>query len=144
MDEAEGLEIDTFGNPPEHAGPVAVDAVPHHLAHDAADLQETADAIELGHPDRHFVPADFGRQRTALRVDEPRLAGGGPDARIALHPLHQQLEVANRQVQIRIQLAEIVEVPQAYRFQASIESRDHAGPHLSAAAICAPHYAKVW
>ena len=59
MDEAEGLVIDTLGNPAEHAGPVAVDAVPHHLAHEATDVLETGDAIELGHPDRHFVPTDF-------------------------------------------------------------------------------------
>jgi len=43
-------------------------------------------------------------------MDEPRLSGSGPDARIALHPLHQQLEIANRQVQIHVQLAKVVEV----------------------------------
>src|SRR5271165_4578608 len=81
VDEADGLEIDALGDPAEHAGPVAVDAVPHHLAHEAADLLEAGDPVELGHADRHLVPADLRHQRAALRVDEPRLAGGGPDAR---------------------------------------------------------------
>src|SRR5271165_2992546 len=90
VDEADGLEIDALGDPAKHAGPVAVDAVPHHLAHEAANLLEAGDAIELGHPHRHLVSTDFRHERAALRVKEPRLAGGSPNARIALHPLHEQ------------------------------------------------------
>ncbi len=33
VNEAKGLEIDAIGDPVKHAGPVAVDATPHHLAH---------------------------------------------------------------------------------------------------------------
>src|SRR5262249_4415925 len=98
VNEAEGFKIDAFGDPAEHAGPVAVDAVPHHLAHKAADLFEAGDAIKLGHADRHLIPTEFWHQCAALRVDEPRLAGGGPDSGIALHSLHQQLEISDRQV----------------------------------------------
>ena len=76
-------------------------------------------------------------------MDEPGLAGGGPDPRIALHPLHQQLEVADRQVQIHVQLAQVVEVLQAHRLQAGVEGLDDARAHLPAAAIGAPHHAQV-
>src|SRR5208282_3635034 len=144
VDEAERIEIDALGDPPEHAGPVAVNAVPHDLAHEAADLLKAGYPIKLGHAHRHLVPTDFRHQRAALRVDEPRLAGGGPDARIALHPLHQRLEVADWQVQIHVQLAQIVEVLQAHRLQSGVEGLDDARPHLPAAAISAPHYAQVW
>src|SRR5262252_6598480 len=96
VDETDGLEIDALGDPAEHATPMAVDAVPHDLAHEAADLLEAGDPVELGHAHRHLVPTDLRHQRATLRVDEPRLAGGGPEARIALHPLHQHLEVADR------------------------------------------------
>src|SRR5271165_2429876 len=135
VDKADGLRTEALGDPAEHAGPVAVDAVPHDLAHEAADLFEAGDPIELGHADRHLVTTDFRHQRAALRVDEPRLAGGGPDARIALHPLHQRLEVADWQVQIHIQLAQVVEVLQSHRLQAGVEGLDDARPHLPAAAI---------
>jgi hypothetical protein len=30
---------------------MAVNAVPHHLAYKAPDLQETRNAVEFGHPD---------------------------------------------------------------------------------------------
>ena len=60
-----------------------------------------------------------------------------------LHPLHQQLEVAGRQVQIHVQLAQIVEVLQAHRLQAGVEGLDDARPHLAAAAIGAPHHAQI-
>ena len=132
MHEAEGLEIDALGDPAEHAGAVAVDAVPHDLAHEATDLLEARDPIELGHAHRHLVPADLLHQSAAQRIDEPWPAGGGPDARIALHPLHQELEVADRQVEIHVQLAQIIEVLQPHRIQASIERVDNAGPHLPA------------
>src|SRR4051812_16266505 len=55
MHEADRFEIDALGDPAEHARAVAVDAVPHHLAHEAADLLEAGDPIEFGHADRHLV-----------------------------------------------------------------------------------------
>jgi len=102
-----------------------------------------ANPVKLACAQRHIVPADLRHQRAAQRVDEPRLAGGGPDARIALHPLHQQLEVAERQVQIHVQLAQVVEVLQAHRLQPGVEGLDDARPHLPAATIGAPHHAQV-
>src|SRR5262249_4714200 len=76
-------------------------------------------------------------------MDKPRLAGGGPDARIALHPLHQQLEVADRQVQIHVQFAQGVEGLQAHRLQAGVEGLNDAWAYLPTAAIGAPHDAEV-
>src|SRR5215470_13476974 len=72
MDETERLDINALGDPAEHSTTMTVDAVPHDLAHEAADLFETGNAVELGHADRHLVPADLWHQLTALRVDEPR------------------------------------------------------------------------
>src|SRR5262249_14947800 len=83
VDEADGLEIDALCNPAEHAGFVAIDAVPHDLAYKAPDLFETGDPVELSHAYRHLVPAHLRRQHAALRVDKPRLTGGCADARIA-------------------------------------------------------------
>src|SRR5262249_35944123 len=102
VDETDKLDISGFGDPAEHATAMAVDAVPQDLTDKAADLIETSNPVELGHAYRHLVPADLRPTRAGPRVDEPRLAGGGPYARIALHPLHQQLEVADRQVQVHV------------------------------------------
>ena len=66
MNEANGFEIDALGDPAEHAGAVAVDAVPHHLTHEAADFLEAVDPIEFGHADRHLVAADLGHQLAGL------------------------------------------------------------------------------
>src|SRR5262245_33735768 len=100
---------------------MTVDAVPHDLAYEAADLLETGDTIEFGHTHRHLVTTDLLDQIAALRVDEPRLAGSGADTRIGLHALHQHLKVASWQVQIHVQFAEVVKVLQAHRLQSSIE-----------------------
>ena len=138
MNEANGLEVDALGDPAEHARAVAVDAVPHHLAHEAADFLEARDPIELGHADRHLVAADLGHQRAVLRMHEPRLARRRADARIALHPLHQDFEVADRQVEIHVELAEVVEVLEVDLVQARIEGFDDAGADLAAATVGAP------
>ena len=50
-------ETDALGDPTEHASPVAVDAVPHELAHEAADLLD-GDPVELDHAHRQLVPAE--------------------------------------------------------------------------------------
>ena len=143
MNEADRFEIDALGDPAEHAGAMTVDAVPHHLAHEAADLLEAGDPVELGHADRHLVAADFRHQCAASRVDEPRLARCRSDPRIAFHPLHQHFEVANRQVEIHVQLADIVEVLKLHTIESCIESLDDAGADLAAAAIVSPDHAQV-
>ena len=70
-------------------------------------------------------------------MDEPGLAGSGTDPRIAFHPLNQQLEITGRQVQIHVKFTDVFEVLQLHRLQAGVEGRDHARPHLPAAAIVA-------
>src|SRR5260370_1125020 len=97
VDETDGLQIATLGDPAEHATSVAVDAVPHDLAHKAAGLLEAGDTVELSHAHRHLVPTDLRHQRAALRVEEPRLAGGRPDTRVALIPLHKQPALPRQQ-----------------------------------------------
>src|SRR6266704_395492 len=122
---------------------MAIDAVPHDLAHEPANLAEAGHTIEFGHAHRHLVSTDLWDEGAAPRMDEPRLAGGGPDARVALHSLHQQLEIASGEIEIHVQLAQVVEVLQTHGFQARVEGLDHAGPDLSAAAIGSPHDAQV-
>src|SRR3954465_14779929 len=46
-------------DPAEHAAAMAVDAVPHQLAHESANLLEATRAIKLDHADRHFIAALF-------------------------------------------------------------------------------------
>ncbi|MBA7672865.1 hypothetical protein ES703_81052 [subsurface metagenome] len=137
MNEAGGFEIDALGDPAEHARAVTVDAVPHHLAYEAADFPETVDAVELGHADRHLVAADFGHQCAGLRMNEPGFARRRADPRIAFHPLHQDLEVANRQIEIHVELAQIVEVFETDFVQSGIEGFDDAGADLPPATVLA-------
>jgi hypothetical protein len=60
---------------------VAVDGVPHDLAHEAADLLETGHAVELGHADAHLVAAIFADEPEAIR--NQGLPEQVPSARIA-------------------------------------------------------------
>ena len=143
VDKADRLQISALGDPAQHAATVAVDAIPHDLAHKAPDLLEAVHAIEFGHAHRHLVAADLRNQGVALRVDEPGLAGCGPDARVALHPLHQSFEIARREIQIHVQLADIVKVLEAHRLQSSVEGLDDSGTDLPAAAIGALLHAQA-
>ncbi len=76
-------------------------------------------------------------------MDEPRLARCRADARITFHPLHQDFEVANRQVQIHVELAEIIEILEPHLLDACIERLDDTGTDLAAAAILASDHAQV-
>src|SRR5437660_3330123 len=80
VDESEGLDIDALGDPAEHAGPMAVDAVPHHFPYEATNFLEAGDAVEFRHSDRHLVTAQLRNQGAPPRMDEPWLTGGGPEA----------------------------------------------------------------
>src|SRR5215510_4279087 len=78
---ADGFKISALSDPAEHAGPVTIDAIPHFLAHEAANLFEAGDPVELGRAHRHLISANLRHQRSAERVDEPWLAGRRADAR---------------------------------------------------------------
>src|SRR5438067_2892277 len=105
---------------------MAVDAVPHHLPHEAADLAKAAHAIELRHPHGHLVAAHFGYPLPRAGMNEPGLARAGAQPRFALHALHEQLEVARGHLEIHVELADIVEVVEVERGQATVEGLDHA------------------
>ena len=102
-----------------------VDAVPHDLAHEAAELLEAIAAIELGRADRGFVAVALADE-LAVGVDVGLAAAGG-DARVGLHALHQVLEVARRQDQVEVELAEVVVVVGVDGLVAGVERLDDAG-----------------
>jgi hypothetical protein len=59
VDKTDGLEINALGYPAEHAGPVAVDAVPQDLTHEAADLPQTQLLKLLFR--KYFCPLSFAQ-----------------------------------------------------------------------------------
>ena len=87
---------------------MAIDRVPHHLAREPADFGETFPAVELGHADRHFIAAALADLAPA--GGEVRLAAATSKLGIGFHPPDQLAEIAVRQIQVEVQLAEIVEV----------------------------------
>src|SRR5262249_41282266 len=70
VNEAQRLDIHTFSDPAQHAGAMAVDAIPHDLPDEASDLFEAGYPIELSHSDRHLVPAHLRYQGPAARVNK--------------------------------------------------------------------------
>src|SRR4051794_16479501 len=143
VNKAQCFGVDAFGDPTEHARSVAVDAVPHDFRNKTTDLFEAFHAIELGHPDRHLVAADFRDQGGSARMREPRLAGCGADARVALHSRHEQLEVAGWEFQIRIQLANVIELVKTHRLQPGVEGRHDARSYLARAGVHPTHDPKI-
>ena len=95
MHETEVRLVPAAGGPTMHPAAMAIDAVPHHLAHEAADPLETGDAIELDHAKRRVVAMTFVDQLPAFL--DIRLAATARDAAISRHALHQNLEIARRQ-----------------------------------------------
>src|SRR5690606_32084641 len=110
VNEAQGGDIPAACNPAMHSTAVTVDTVPHHLADEATDLLETFPAVELGHPDGHFIAAGFADQ-SPISADEVGFATARADARIGTHAPQKNLEVSGRQFQIKIELAKIGECP---------------------------------
>src|SRR5216683_3638850 len=141
------------GDPSELAAAMAVDAVPHQLAHEPADLAEAGRAVELGHPDRVLVPRllrdeirEIRQREPHFRVglpepDEVRLARASPYPRVALHPVHQAREVAGREVEIEVNLSDLLECSRIDRVVAAVERIDHASAQLALAAIRAAQHA---
>src|SRR5690606_10307004 len=117
VQDAQVLVVERARLPAEHPRPVAVDPVPHHLPDEAADLAKTRDPVELRHAHGHLVAAGLRHELSADRVVEPGLAGAGPEARIRLHALHQALEIAIRELEIDVELADVVVVLEADRLE---------------------------
>src|SRR5258705_9664489 len=118
VEEAEIGIVHALRDPAQHARAVAVDPVPHDLPYEAADLAEASDPVELGHPHRHLVAADFGDALAGARMDEPGFSRAGPETRLPLHPPHQELEVAGWQIEVHVELAEVVVVVEVEALQA--------------------------
>src|SRR5262252_3223582 len=106
MDKAELRLVPTACDPSVHPATMAIDSVPHHLAHEPADRLEACHPVELGHPKRSVVAVSFIDQPAALL--EVRLAAAGRNSRIRSHLRHQNLEIAWRQAKIEVELAEIL------------------------------------
>jgi hypothetical protein len=124
--------IETARDPARLPGTMTVQPIPHHLPCKTADIAETRRAIKLGHAHRIFVAARFANQ--APGIAKVGLAATGPQARVLLHPLYQRLEVARRQLEIEIELAEIRERMEINPFQPGIKSINNtrANPTLPA------------
>src|SRR5262249_49637425 len=102
------------------------------------------DPVELRHTDGHFVAAHLGGHPPRARIDEVGLPRRGAETRIRLHALHQDFEVAGRQIEIQIELAKIVKLRQGDCLQARIESFDHCRPNASSAAVRKANDAEIW
>ena len=137
VDEPQSLVVHALRHPAQHAAAVAVDAVPHHLPHEAADLPEAGHPVELGHAHRHLVAAHLRDQRAVCGVHEVRLSRGGAEPGLGLHPLHEPLEVARRQVEVQVELAEVVESAEVHGLETGVERLHHARPHAPPAAVVA-------
>jgi hypothetical protein len=63
---------------------MVVDAVSHDLAHEAADLLEAGDPVELGHAHRHLVPAEPPAPARRSTADGDAVVGSVEVVRLAL------------------------------------------------------------
>src|SRR5215472_17318708 len=138
MEEAHRLVAQALRQPPQHPGPVAVDSVPHHLSYEPTDLTETGHPVELGRSQRHLFAANLRDQLAGAGMNEEGLAGSRAQARLRLHPPHQELEVARGKVEIHVELAEVVEAVEVDALQAGVEGFDHARSDAPAPAVGAP------
>ena len=138
MDEAQGFVVDALGHPAEHARAVAIDAVPHHLLDEAADLGEAGPPVELGHAHRHLVATHFRDEGTGARMDEPGFAGGRAETRLGFHSPDQSLEIPGRQDQIEIQLAHVLEIAGSDARVADVEGFDDATTDTAMSPVRSP------
>ncbi|MGF1455375.1 MAG: hypothetical protein ACFB6R_08365 [Alphaproteobacteria bacterium] len=107
MDNAQFRIVPTAGQSALHPALVAIDAVPIHVAHEAADRLEPVGPVKFGHAEGGVVAVALGPKRAVLL--DIGLAAAGRDGGIGLHAVHQHFEIARRQAQIEVELADIVE-----------------------------------
>src|SRR5205085_12437038 len=110
--------------------------VPHDFPDEPTDLQEALRPIELGGSDGDLVTAALADE-VAEAPAVVWLSTAASQSRIALHALHEDLEVAGRQLEIEVELAEIVELPGVDGLVAGVEGFDHARAHASPPSILA-------
>src|SRR5262249_10375831 len=102
MHETQVRLVPAAGDPTMHPAAMSIDAVPHHLAHEATDRLEAGDPIELDHAKRHVVAVTLVDQLPVFL--DIGLPAAGRDAWISRHALHQNLEIARWQTQVEVKL----------------------------------------
>ena len=100
--------IAASSDPAEHSATVAIDPVPHDLANESTNLLETLDSIEFRHANGVFIPAHLADKLSPK--SHVRLSRTSPEARIRLHLVHQDLEVARWDLEVEIELADKIEI----------------------------------
>lgn len=143
MVEADFGFIDRRGPPAHHAALVAIDPVPHQLAHEAANLLEAFGAIELGHPDRIFVAAEFGDEATGGWGGEIRFARDRAESCVCFHQFDEPFEISGRQVEVEVEFADVLVVKGVELGVPLVERVDHATAELSLAAVFASDHLNV-
>src|SRR4029077_8049367 len=98
-----------------------------------ANLTKALGAVELHHSDRILV-ATLLADELAVQL-HIWLAATGADARLGLHAAHKLLEIARRQFQVEIELADVFELLGIDRGKSLVERLDHAAAQLAIAAI---------
>ena len=93
MDESKLRLIPAARDPALHSTSVAVNAIPHDLRDESTYVQEAGDSVELRHPYGRLITTGFTHHCCTGRP-EVRLPATRANARILLHPLNQNLEVA--------------------------------------------------
>jgi hypothetical protein len=84
------------------------------------------------------MPTDISSPRRSETSRPPAdigLARAGADPGIGLHPLDQDLEIAGRQVEIEVELAEIGKAVELHRVEPGVERLDHARPDGAVAPV---------
>src|SRR6185437_10839800 len=116
-----------------HAAQMAVDSVPHDLSDEAANLLESIRSVELGHSKRGIVAVALVDQAPSLM--DIRFSAASGYVRIRVHPLHQDFEVAGRQEEIQIELANEIEGARIDGLISGIEGVYDAGPDRAMTSI---------
>ena len=105
---AEFFLVDGARDPTEKAAHVAVDPVPPRFTDEASDLSKALSSVELGGTDRVLVAHTFEHEPAVVKA-QIHLAGEIPEAWRALHLLEDPLEVTRRHLEVRVELADVVE-----------------------------------
>src|SRR5690606_4629087 len=112
-------------DPTVHSAQVTVDSIPGDFADETADLAEALDAVELRRADGVLVAGALLEER-AVRLALEELPGEVAEVRVGLHAFHEPLEVARRQLEISVELADVIEVVELDMREPCVERLDHA------------------
>src|SRR5262245_27634146 len=119
MDKTQFRLIPAARNPPIHPAAMTVNPIPHHLEHKPTNSLQTRNPVELGHAKRHVVTVPLLNQASIFL--DVGFAAASRDARIGGHLFNEYFEVARRQAQIEVQLAQIVIIVGTYGVVSSVK-----------------------